>query len=185
MLEEGDFYTLEELELLVKVALDALAAAQVNQEINGIDDNEETRLDQIADENDVMDIEDDAERGQSAEATTPPTAEFKSGLWQCQVCQKQMIESHTHSLLKHIGTHENIFCRCPIAGCAKTCRTTSGLRTHLQNYHRLRAADLSAKQHGRLLEGERKFYESARNHLARYFPPGAKLQQQPDHEAST
>ncbi|KAK0415682.1 hypothetical protein QR680_012056 [Steinernema hermaphroditum] len=58
------------------------------------DDDEETRLDQISDQNDVMDMEDDSaevitiesddedtQRGQSAETTTP-TAEFRSGLWQ-------------------------------------------------------------------------------------------------------
>ncbi|KAK0415685.1 hypothetical protein QR680_012056 [Steinernema hermaphroditum] len=343
MSEEGDFYTLEELELLAEVAtrgtmegrkvpkivrdstkhyrrrlLDqlkdqaeevhrshsnaleeinetvvALSCDQVHQEIYEIDDDEETRLDQIADANDIRDIEDDStavitsesddedtQRGPSAEATTP-TVQFRSGLWQCrsckailkgyrrngllrhvgvheggthpiscfiegcrtkckwghalrahlrhehklsarnltaeqrgrliekerisyeklelslhkyfpflssrvdklverlwqcQVCQKQLIGAHEHNLLKHIGTHENIFSRCPIAGCAETCRTTSGLRNHLKKYHRLRAADLSAEQHGRLLEDERRLYESARNHLARYFPSGAKLQ---------
>ncbi|KAK0415680.1 hypothetical protein QR680_012056 [Steinernema hermaphroditum] len=296
--DQSDSNALEEINKTVA----ALAGAQVNQEICEIDDDEETRLDQISDQNDVMDMEDDSaevitiesddedtQRGQSAETTTP-TAEFRSGLWQCQrckiilkgyhkenllrhvgshegsthriacfiegcrtkckwghalrahlrhehklsarnltaeqrdrliekerisyeklelslhkyfpflssrvdklverlwqcqVCQKQLIGTHEHNLLKHIGTHENIFSRCPIAGCAETCRTTSGLRNHLKNNHRLRAADLSAEQHGRLLKDERKFYESARNHLARYFPSGAKLQQQADHEAST
>ncbi|KAK0415686.1 hypothetical protein QR680_012056 [Steinernema hermaphroditum] len=110
MSEEGDFYTLEELELLAEVAtrgtmegrkvpkivrdstkhyrrrlLDqlkdqaeevhrshsnaleeinetvvALSCDQVHQEIYEIDDDEETRLDQIADANDIRDIEDDS-----------------------------------------------------------------------------------------------------------------------------
>ncbi|KAK0415542.1 hypothetical protein QR680_011997 [Steinernema hermaphroditum] len=295
--EEGDFYTLEELELLSEVAtrgtmegrkmpkimrdsathyrrhlLDQLKdqvkevdqSAQVNQEIYETEDDEEERLERIAEENDVIDMEDDStdvmtiesddedvQRGQSAEGPTA-TAEFRSGLWQCrsckeilkgyrrnsllrhvglhedgthpiscfiegchttckwghvlrrhitqehklfdthvktlwqcQVCQKQLIKNHERDLLKHIGTHVNIFCRCPIAGCAKTCRTANRLRHHLTNYHKLRAADLSTEQHGRLLETERKFYESARIQLDRYFPPGANLQQQADHEAST
>ncbi|KAK0415543.1 hypothetical protein QR680_011997 [Steinernema hermaphroditum] len=253
--EEGDFYTLEELELLSEVATrgtmegrkmpkimrdsathyrrhlldqlkdqvkevdqsDSNALEEITETVGALtapvfpftgyilehsneyssEDDEEERLERIAEENDVIDMEDDStdvmtiesddedvQRGQSAEGPTA-TAEFRSGLWQCQVCQKQLIKNHERDLLKHIGTHVNIFCRCPIAGCAKTCRTANRLRHHLTNYHKLRAADLSTEQHGRLLETERKFYESARIQLDRYFPPGANLQQQADHEAST
>ncbi|KAK0415559.1 hypothetical protein QR680_012002 [Steinernema hermaphroditum] len=208
--KEADFYTLEELELLAEVAtrgtmegrkvpkitrhsaeryrrhlLDQLKdeaeevhqrALDVLEEINetvttlaapvfplltiagyilghsneypySSEDDEEERLERIAEENDIMGIEDDSaemitiesddedtQRGQSAETTTP-TVNFQHGLW--QLC------------------------------------------------HKLRAADLNDEQHGRLFETERKFFESARSHLDRYFPPDAKLQQQADDEAST
>ncbi|KAK0415545.1 hypothetical protein QR680_011997 [Steinernema hermaphroditum] len=109
----------------------ALAGAQVNQEIYKTeDDMEDDSTEAITIESD----DEDDQRGQSAEATTP-TAEFRSGLWQV--------------------------------------------------HHKLRAADLSAEQHCLLLETERKFYESARIHFDRYFPPGAMLQGQADHKTST
>ncbi|KAK0415550.1 hypothetical protein QR680_011999 [Steinernema hermaphroditum] len=115
----------------------------------------------------------------------PPQALISKTAWLCQQCHKEVKVWHVQSLLSHIGSHEYFSCACPIEGCNRTYKNPTGLRNHLKSQHKLIPGDMNGELRNQLLGVERNFYDSAKDHLGKYFPAEARLEQPVETVTST
>ncbi|KAK0402583.1 hypothetical protein QR680_016416 [Steinernema hermaphroditum] len=108
----------------------------------------------------------------STNSADPPRL---SGIWKCQLCNKEGLVTSKLGLIRHVGSHAPYPIRCNVKGCRTVRGSPDDIVKHLREAHGLTTKKLTRQQDQYLRTSIRAFYKKSEESLDIYFPPAAYM----------